>query len=69
MQSLIVLAFLVSELAGKVKISGRPSLEKLYFWDPRSKRYQLCEFCLIWKTWKFYHFLARFLRSSKHTTD
>ena len=42
MQSFIVLASLVSELAGRVKISGRPSLEiraslgkKLYFWDPR----------------------------------
>ena len=42
MQSLIVLASLVNGLAGRVKISGRPSpeirasLEKnLYFWDPR----------------------------------
>ena len=42
MQRLIVLASLVSELAGGVKISGRPSPEiraslekKSYFWDPR----------------------------------
>ena len=42
MQSLIVLAPLVFELVGRVKISGRPSPEiraslekKLYFWDPR----------------------------------
>ena len=41
-RNLIVLASLVYELAGTVKISGRPSPEiraslekKLYFWDPR----------------------------------
>ena len=55
MQSLIVLASLVSQLAGRVKISSRPSpeirasMEKIIFWDPCSKGYQLCEFHLIWK--------------------
>ena len=69
MQSLIVLASFVFELAGRVKISGCPSSEitaslKKKYIDPRWKGYQLCEFRLIWKTWKFDYFLAHFLWSS-----
>ena len=53
MQSLIVLVFLVFDLAKRVKISESPSpeirasLENLYFWDPRRKGYQPSEFRLI----------------------
>ena len=57
------------------KFSGRSSpeisasLEKnLYFWDPRWKGYQLCEFRLIWQKLKIWSFFSLLL-AIKHKTE
>ena len=57
------------------KFSGRPSPEiraslekKLYFWDPRWKGYQPCEFHLIWKNLKIWSFFT-IVFAVKHKTE